>query len=91
MVLMSSPLTLTLSLRRGNSSRHPDFSNISTAKHAVRFFAGLYAILPLPKGEGRGEGKENKSIPDFVRLISPFRKHFQRIGAQQLLHGNFAA
>ena len=51
---VSFPLTPALSLReRVNHLRHFGGAN------RARFADGLAAILPLPKGEGRGEGEQD--------------------------------
>jgi hypothetical protein len=53
------PLTLTLSLKeREQEADSFGFFHASRTKAAARFFVRRETILPLPKGEGRGEGKE---------------------------------
>jgi hypothetical protein len=54
------PLTLALSLRE-REQRHVvfDFSNAPLANPAARILVRRNAILPLPKGEGRGEGEQD--------------------------------
>ncbi len=52
------PLTLTRSL--GEREKQPDatrFSNGLPTNPALSFPAGRKTILPLPEGEGRGEGE----------------------------------
>ncbi|HXE41871.1 MAG TPA: hypothetical protein VN516_02515 [Candidatus Baltobacteraceae bacterium] len=52
------PLTLTLSQReREQQSELSRVFNARPANTFTRFFVRLNTILPLPKGEGWGEGK----------------------------------
>jgi hypothetical protein len=54
------PLTLTLSLgEREQQAARFSFSNARLANPVAGFRVRRDTILPLPKGEGRGEGKEN--------------------------------
>ena len=58
------PLTLTLSLgEREQRLNILAFSNIALANPAGCQFMALERILPLPEGEGRGEGQ--------ARLLNP--------------------
>src|SRR5581483_12423509 len=57
------PLILTFSHREKEQQADVlRFSNTYSANSVARFARRLDAILPLPKGEGRGEGKRNESI-----------------------------
>ncbi|HEX5398307.1 MAG TPA: DNA glycosylase [Verrucomicrobiae bacterium] len=55
------PLTLTLSRREREQQPNPaSFSSDLLAIAATRLSKDRRTVLPLPKGEGRGEGKENR-------------------------------
>ncbi|MBI3850268.1 MAG: cbb3-type cytochrome oxidase assembly protein CcoS [Verrucomicrobia bacterium] len=56
------PLTLTFSRReREQQARASDLANARPAISDSRHLQNLTAILPLPAGEGRGEGEPDKN------------------------------
>ena len=60
----SFPLTLTLSLREGEQPPPGAcFAHTGLAKSVASTAQSRPTILPLPKGEGRGERKENVAHP----------------------------
>ena len=62
------PLTLALSLgERGQQSRVPVSPRVLLANPASGFAVGRKTILPLPKGEGWGEGEGNE--PQSLALL----------------------
>ena len=67
--VISFPLTLTLSPRRGKTDSKPCSSAAALTSAATEFYS------PSPRGEGRGEGKR-RSIPSqrprfYQRFLSP--------------------
>jgi hypothetical protein len=59
-VLIGNPIPLTLTLSRGERGQAAADSNIREVRRpdtALSFAERQRSILPLPKGEGRGEGK----------------------------------
>ena len=63
------PLTLTLSL--GEREQPLDIflkPNRNRAEISPRFAKARRAVLPLPRGEGRGEGKENSISATSIRI-----------------------
>ncbi len=58
------PLTLTLSLReREQQASDWCLANGRCAKHTTDAIARRWTILPLPRGEGRGEGEPSLAHP----------------------------
>ena len=61
------PLTLTLSLREREQRAGVSVSSIARpANTASRVGISLWSLLPLPKGEGWGEGKVDAACPDRI-------------------------
>jgi len=57
------PLTLTLSLREREQQLPASLTSIiRLANPALRFAKRLDTILPLPGGEGRGEGEHSTNF-----------------------------
>lgn len=61
------PLTPTLSLREREQHAHrASFSSVRPASPASGFVVRLETILPLPTGEGRGEGESGELQAGFL-------------------------
>src|SRR5216117_2094490 len=73
---MSFPLTLTLSLgeREQPPPRIP-FAHTRMANSVAAMAWRRRTILPLPKGEGRGEEKENVAHPTVPRVTEMVTKY----------------
>ncbi len=68
---MFVPLSLTLTLSRWEREQLPAvfrFVSDRSANPVARILVRLRAILPLPAGEGRGEGEEPRKLSD----VGPF-------------------
>jgi len=67
-------LTLTLSLReREQQASVPNCSNVRPANTDFRHSKGPAKILPLPRGEGRGEGKRGARRSKLNRIFGNHR------------------
>src|SRR5512136_2648899 len=70
----SFPLTPPLSLRE----REPRNPSLELAR-CVRFAEALTTILPLPKGEGRGEGGQNSRLATAAEVSKPHYRHTRQV------------